>query len=62
MSLNHTLNTTAAKFSIWTAQHPAAARALMVAVPFVAALVTALVTRQPVYACGTGPGAGCGGG
>ncbi|MCC7361766.1 MAG: hypothetical protein IT317_19950 [Anaerolineales bacterium] len=62
MSLTLTLNNTAAKFTLWTAQHPTAARALLVTLPFVAALVTALVTRQPVYACGTGPGAGCGGG
>jgi hypothetical protein len=62
MSLNHTLTTTAAKFTTWTAQHPAASRALMVALPFVAALVLALATGQPAYACGNGLGSGCGGG
>lgn len=57
-----TANTFAAKIAVWTAQHPVAARALMLTVPFLAAAVAALVTQQPAFACPGPTGGGCGGG
>lgn len=61
MTLN-TLNTATTKIAVWTAQHPVAARAIMLTVPFLAAAVAALVTQQPAFACPGPVGGGCGGG
>ncbi len=57
-----TLTTLTTKISVWTAQNPVAARAIMLTVPFLAAAVAALVTQQPVFACPGPVGGGCGGG
>ena len=62
MTLTNTLNTVTVKLSVWSAQNPVAARAIMLTVPFLAAAVAALVTRQPVFACPGVGGNGCGGG
>jgi hypothetical protein len=60
--MSNTLQLATVKFSAWTAQNPTAARVIMLTVPFVAAAVAALVTKQPVFACPGPVGAGCGGG
>ncbi len=62
MTLTTTFSTLSTKVSVWTTQHPVAARAIMLTVPFLAAAVAALVTQQPVFACPGQVGGGCGGG
>jgi|GEM_PF-2725948 len=61
MNLNTTFNTVTTRISVWTAQNPVAARVIMLTVPFLAAAVAALVTQQPVFACPSTAGGGCGG-
>lgn len=55
----HTLTN---NLAVWTAQHPVAARALMLTLPFLAAAIAALLTQQPAFACPGQVGGGCGGG
>ncbi len=53
MELATRFNTVAAQVSVWTSQNPIATRLILAAVPVVVAVVTALATQQPVYACPT---------
>ena len=62
MNLNNALATVSTKISVWTAQNPVAARAIMLTVPFVAAAILALATQQSAFACPGPVGSGCGGG
>jgi hypothetical protein len=47
--------------ALWAVQNPTAARLILILVPFLAAAITAVLTNQPVYACPSVGGAGCGG-
>lgn len=49
------------KLSLWAVQNPTAARLILILVPFLAAAITAVLSNQPVYACPTVGGTGCGG-
>lgn len=60
MELAARFNTAAAQVSVWTTQNPVATRLILLALPVIVAVVTALATQQPAYACPTQ--GGCTGG
>ena len=64
MTLTLNANTSlAAKLALWTAENPAAARLVLVALPLALAVASAAITHHPLFfmpPTGTGTG-GCGG-
>jgi hypothetical protein len=61
MTLNQHLHNTSNKVALWAVRNPTAARLILALVPFVAAVITAVATNQPVYACPSVGSGGCGG-
>jgi hypothetical protein len=56
-----TTNTVAAEFVAWTAENPAAARLILLAVPLAVAVATAILSHHPVlFMPPSGGGGGCG--
>ena len=62
MSLSTPLPTRAYQVAAWLTQHPHVMRAMSIALPFVVALIVALVTGQLAYAGECPVNGGCGGG